>query len=54
MSNQNMAFSLFWMFFSPSGLKESSRMSHSDSALLAEIMDECRRQVGVVYNQDHQ
>ncbi|XP_027015077.2 trans-1,2-dihydrobenzene-1,2-diol dehydrogenase [Tachysurus fulvidraco] len=36
------------------GLKESSRMSHSDSALLAEIMDECRRQVGVVYSQDHQ
>ncbi|XP_051512015.1 trans-1,2-dihydrobenzene-1,2-diol dehydrogenase-like isoform X2 [Myxocyprinus asiaticus] len=34
------------------GLKESSRMSHADSALLAEIMDECRRQVGVVYSQD--
>ncbi|XP_056622116.1 trans-1,2-dihydrobenzene-1,2-diol dehydrogenase [Triplophysa dalaica] len=36
------------------GLKESSRMSHADSALLAEIMDEARRQVGVVYSQDNQ
>ncbi|XP_073706975.1 trans-1,2-dihydrobenzene-1,2-diol dehydrogenase [Garra rufa] len=36
------------------GLKESSRMSHADSALLAEIMDEARRQVGVVYSQDSQ
>uniref|UniRef100_A0A673G8Z8 Trans-1,2-dihydrobenzene-1,2-diol dehydrogenase n=1 Tax=Sinocyclocheilus rhinocerous TaxID=307959 RepID=A0A673G8Z8_9TELE len=36
------------------GLKESSRMSHTDSALLAEIMDEARRQVGVVYSQDSQ
>ncbi|KAL7878427.1 hypothetical protein AOLI_G00094010 [Acnodon oligacanthus] len=36
------------------GLKESSRMSHADSALLAEIMDEARRQVGVVYSQDCQ
>ncbi|XP_060778828.1 trans-1,2-dihydrobenzene-1,2-diol dehydrogenase-like [Neoarius graeffei] len=36
------------------GLKESPWMSHSDSALLAEIMDECRRQVGVVYSQDLQ
>uniref|UniRef100_A0A3B4DHF8 Trans-1,2-dihydrobenzene-1,2-diol dehydrogenase n=2 Tax=Pygocentrus nattereri TaxID=42514 RepID=A0A3B4DHF8_PYGNA len=36
------------------GLKESSRMSHADSALLADIMDEARRQVGVVYSQDHQ
>ncbi|KAK1785082.1 hypothetical protein P4O66_018510 [Electrophorus voltai] len=35
-------------------LKESSRMSHAHSALLAEIMDEARRQVGVVYTQDHQ
>ncbi|XP_060779306.1 trans-1,2-dihydrobenzene-1,2-diol dehydrogenase-like [Neoarius graeffei] len=36
------------------GLKESPRMSHSDSTLLTEIMDECRRQVGVVYSQDLQ
>ncbi|XP_030620820.1 trans-1,2-dihydrobenzene-1,2-diol dehydrogenase [Chanos chanos] len=36
------------------GLKESPRMSHADSALLAEIMDEARRQVGVVYSQDKQ
>ncbi|KAK9959192.1 hypothetical protein ABG768_011267 [Culter alburnus] len=36
------------------GLKESSRMSHADSALLTEIMDEARRQVGVVYSQDSQ
>ncbi|KAL1257238.1 hypothetical protein QQF64_012783 [Cirrhinus molitorella] len=36
------------------GLKESSRMSHADSVLLAEIMDEARRQVGVVYSQDNQ
>ncbi|XP_062860523.1 trans-1,2-dihydrobenzene-1,2-diol dehydrogenase [Trichomycterus rosablanca] len=36
------------------GLKESPCMSHVDSALLAEIMDECRRQVGVKYIQDRQ
>lgn len=29
-------------------------MSHSDSALLSEIMDECRKQVGIVYSQDQQ
>ncbi|KAK7913471.1 hypothetical protein WMY93_013682 [Mugilogobius chulae] len=34
------------------GLKESALMSHSDSLLLAEIEDEIRRQVGVVYPQD--
>lgn len=34
------------------GLKESSTMSHSDSLLLAEIEDEIRRQLGVVYPQD--
>ncbi|XP_051794705.1 trans-1,2-dihydrobenzene-1,2-diol dehydrogenase-like [Acanthochromis polyacanthus] len=34
------------------GLKESSVMSHSDSMLLAELEDEIRRQVGVVYSQD--
>ena len=37
-----------------SGLKESSRMPLADSALLTEIMDEARRQVGVVFNQDSQ
>ncbi|KAJ8340675.1 hypothetical protein SKAU_G00353080 [Synaphobranchus kaupii] len=34
------------------GLKESSRMSLEESSLLAEIMDEARRQVGVVFPQD--
>ncbi|XP_038158867.1 trans-1,2-dihydrobenzene-1,2-diol dehydrogenase-like [Cyprinodon tularosa] len=34
------------------GLKESSVMSHADSLLLAELEDEIRRQVGVVYSQD--
>ncbi|KAF3686835.1 Trans-1,2-dihydrobenzene-1,2-diol dehydrogenase [Channa argus] len=34
------------------GLKESAVMSHSDSLLLAEMEDEIRRQVGVVYSQD--
>uniref|UniRef100_A0A1A7X049 Dihydrodiol dehydrogenase (Dimeric) n=1 Tax=Iconisemion striatum TaxID=60296 RepID=A0A1A7X049_9TELE len=36
------------------GLKESSVMSHADSLLLAEVEDEVRRQVGVVYSQDCQ
>ncbi|KAK2853566.1 hypothetical protein Q5P01_006227 [Channa striata] len=36
------------------GLKESPVMSHSDSLLLAEMEDEIRRQVGVVYSQDCQ
>ncbi|KAM3626296.1 uncharacterized protein V6R79_026416 [Siganus canaliculatus] len=36
------------------GLKESSVMSHADSILLAEVEDEIRRQVGVVYSQDSQ
>ncbi|XP_023188777.1 trans-1,2-dihydrobenzene-1,2-diol dehydrogenase-like isoform X1 [Xiphophorus maculatus] len=36
------------------GLKESPVMSHSDSLLLAELEDEIRRQVGVVYSQDCQ
>ncbi|XP_029353516.1 trans-1,2-dihydrobenzene-1,2-diol dehydrogenase [Echeneis naucrates] len=36
------------------GLKESAVMSHSDSLLLAEMEDEIRRQVGVVYSQDCQ
>uniref|UniRef100_A0A1A8NK58 Trans-1,2-dihydrobenzene-1,2-diol dehydrogenase n=1 Tax=Nothobranchius rachovii TaxID=451742 RepID=A0A1A8NK58_9TELE len=36
------------------GLKESSVMSHADSLLLAEVEDEVRRQVGVVYSQDSQ
>uniref|UniRef100_A0A8D0CK83 Trans-1,2-dihydrobenzene-1,2-diol dehydrogenase n=1 Tax=Scleropages formosus TaxID=113540 RepID=A0A8D0CK83_SCLFO len=34
------------------GLKESSRMTLADSAMLTEIMDEARRQVGVVF--EHQ
>ncbi|XP_047436430.1 trans-1,2-dihydrobenzene-1,2-diol dehydrogenase-like [Mugil cephalus] len=36
------------------GLKESAVMSHADSLLLAEVEDEIRRQVGVVYPQDSQ
>ncbi|KAF6731042.1 Trans-1,2-dihydrobenzene-1,2-diol dehydrogenase [Oryzias melastigma] len=36
------------------GLKESTIMSHADSLLLAELEDEIRRQVGVVYSQDCQ
>lgn len=34
------------------GLLESPTMKHSDSELLASIMDEIRRQVGVVYPED--
>nr|XP_057945794.1 trans-1,2-dihydrobenzene-1,2-diol dehydrogenase-like isoform X1 [Doryrhamphus excisus] len=34
------------------GLKESPVISHADSLLLAEVEDEVRRQVGVVYSQD--
>ncbi|XP_041851278.1 trans-1,2-dihydrobenzene-1,2-diol dehydrogenase-like [Melanotaenia boesemani] len=34
------------------GLKESAVMSHADSLLLAEVEDEIRRQMGVVYSQD--
>ncbi|XP_077419655.1 trans-1,2-dihydrobenzene-1,2-diol dehydrogenase-like isoform X2 [Vanacampus margaritifer] len=34
------------------GLKESPVMSHADSLLLAQVEDEVRRQVGVVYSQD--
>ncbi|XP_017279094.2 trans-1,2-dihydrobenzene-1,2-diol dehydrogenase [Kryptolebias marmoratus] len=34
------------------GLKESAVMSHADSILLAELEDEIRRQLGVVYSQD--
>lgn len=40
------------MIFSHVGLKESAIMSHADSLLLAEIEDEVRRQVGVVYAED--
>lgn len=29
-------------------------MSHADSLLLAELEDEVRRQIGVVYSQDSQ
>ncbi|CAL8243380.1 unnamed protein product [Lota lota] len=35
------------------GLKESPGMTHADSVLLAGLEDEARRQVGVVYSQDH-
>lgn len=41
-------------FFLTLGLKESTTMSHADSLLLAELEDEVRRQVGVVYSQDSQ
>lgn len=34
------------------GLKQSAIMSHADSLLLAELEDEIRRQLGVVYPQD--
>ncbi|XP_029937023.1 trans-1,2-dihydrobenzene-1,2-diol dehydrogenase-like [Myripristis murdjan] len=34
------------------GLKESPGMPWSDSSLLAEVMDEARRQLGVTYDQD--
>ncbi|XP_075907697.1 trans-1,2-dihydrobenzene-1,2-diol dehydrogenase-like [Nelusetta ayraudi] len=36
------------------GLKESPRMPLADSLLLTEIMDEIRKQVGVVFSQDSQ
>ncbi|XP_026233422.1 trans-1,2-dihydrobenzene-1,2-diol dehydrogenase [Anabas testudineus] len=36
------------------GLKQSPVMCHADSLLLAEMEDEIRRQVGVVYSQDCQ
>lgn len=36
------------------GVKESAKMSLSDSELLMEVLDEARRQVGVVYEQDSQ
>lgn len=38
----------------PTGLKENINMSLTDSELLTEIMDEARRQMGVVYEQDSQ
>lgn len=44
----------FLMLFSNVGLKESSVISHADSLMLAELEDEVRRQVGVVYSQDCQ
>ncbi len=54
--NDQLDLHVIWWFLvlCGAGLKESSRMSHADSALLAEIMDEARRQVGVVYSQDSQ
>ncbi|KAK2894390.1 hypothetical protein QQF64_012782 [Cirrhinus molitorella] len=36
------------------GLKESVKMSLADSEMLIEVMDEARRQAGVVYDQDSQ
>ncbi|KAM9545480.1 trans-1,2-dihydrobenzene-1,2-diol dehydrogenase-like [Salvelinus alpinus] len=36
------------------GLKENPRMPLSELALLTEIMDECRKQVRMVFNQDSQ
>lgn len=41
-----------WGVLSTAGLKESPVMSHADSLTLAEVEDEVRRQVGVVYSQD--
>lgn len=35
------------------GCKESSKATHKDSLLIAEIEDELRRQIGVVYPQDN-
>ncbi len=40
------------VWFSHVGLKESAVVSHADSVLLAEVEDEIRRQLGVVYSQD--
>lgn len=40
--------------YSTAGLKESPRMPLADSLLLTEIMDEIRKQVGVVFSQDSQ
>lgn len=42
------------VWFSHVGLKESAVMPHADSVLLAEVEDEIRRQMGVVYSQDCQ
>lgn len=34
------------------GLKESPKVSHAESLMIAELEDELRRQIGVVYPQD--
>lgn len=39
---------------SSAGLKESPQMPLADSILLTEIMDEIRKQIGVVFSQDSQ
>lgn len=42
------------LLFHPTGLLESPRMPLAESVLLTEIMDEIRKQVGVVFGQDSQ
>lgn len=34
------------------GFKESPKLTHAETLVIAEIMEECRKQVGVVYDQD--
>ena len=34
------------------GLKESPAVSHTETLTIAELMEEVRKQVGVVYDQD--
>ncbi|KAH1180852.1 hypothetical protein KIL84_001786 [Mauremys mutica] len=41
-------------FLHPSGLKESPIMSLAESELVASIVDEVRRQLGVTYSEDQQ
>lgn len=36
------------------GLLESVSMTHEDSLRIAQIQDECRRQIGVIYDEDNQ
>lgn len=33
-------------------MKESKKVSHAESLIIAELEDELRRQIGVVYSQD--
>lgn len=42
------------LFFVPASLKESPRTPLSESDLLSKIVDEIRKQVGVVFSQDRQ